>query len=755
MSKSPKKSSAQLQREYEAIIRRQQEEQQEQARLRRVQQQAAEQRLRLATARREGEGVADRIVRQTGSLTAGNLSRWLDHGAVNSVRREADTLRVTLTGGDESHVRKQTSALERVESQLKTLEKAAQKVEDRAVATQRQLASLRSRLETSTASRVDRFLSASLVSRVQQALNETARRLEVARSLADLQEAERELARTENEFGPELLRASRLADQWVARRTQLAAARQSWDALLQGNLARFVGESERGVLSASLEAAATQLELASDEAALIGVETSLKRLTKAIADASTTARASLRAEHLAAEEAALAELSEAIEAADQKHAMKFDRSGFEASQRNAAAAERAQQAGDLEGLRRELQTTRQTWQQHQQTLARNVERWEESRRAAEVALTPLLDRLTRAGENPRLQRWLGSELEPLQTRGAELRSLFDAEDFAKVAADAPQVIGAVDRLLESVRLLEQGASELERLQEQFTELEDATGGRFNETGRQNIATYLDAARAALRQGDATKLNEYCVQANGQWEKHRPAVLREFEAWQQDRDSALTVVGAAKDQLAALESDEVVVRWMGTRLGELRASIQKAEGSIEAGRFAEATRAVSGLEEQAKKIVADVAPLELQAARQRKISEGMQEAMRRMGFVVNAAGPEVPGNPESALILQAAKPGSGPIPGEISIAIEQNGAVEYDVGGAFKKEATWTEKLKRVVRSCDEAESRILEMHALLKSLGIEMDGLWWDDQPPERPTTVKTDVPVRHGALGERTQTRR
>ena len=375
MSESPKKSSAQLQREYEAIVRRQEEAQREQARLRRVQQQLAEQRQRVATARREGDGVADRILQHSEKLASGNLSRWVDHPAINVARREAATLRTTLASGDESQVRTQTSALERVESQLKTIEKAARKVEDRAAALQRQLASLRSRLETSTSSRVDRFLKAPLVSSVQQALNEVARRLELARSLADLQAIERELAQTENEFGPELLRASRLADQWIARKTQLAATRQSWEILLQSDAARFVGDSQRGVLSASFESAAAQQELVSDESALVGLDRSLKRLAQGVSEASSEAQASLRAEHLAAEEAALATLSLAMENVDLAHVSKFDRSGFGAVRLSLSAAVRCHDAGDLEGLRRELQVRAHRDRGRTSSLGRSPRAW--------------------------------------------------------------------------------------------------------------------------------------------------------------------------------------------------------------------------------------------------------------------------------------------------------------------------------------------------------------------------------------------
>ena len=104
-------------------------------------------------------------------------------------------------------------------------------------------------------------------------------------------------------------------------------------------------------------------------------------------------------------------------------------------------------------------------------------------------------------------------------------------------------------------------------------------------------------------------------------------------------------------------------------------------------------------------------------------------MNQMGFVVQAGSPllEYPGDPASASIIQAQRLGGG----AIAVSVPQEGEIWYDVDGYPMRVETNSDG--REVRSCDEAQEQIEQLHlAMEKTFGIQMGELMWEGRDPDR-----------------------
>jgi len=347
----------------------------------------------------------------------------------------------------------------------------------------------------------------------------------------------------------------------------------------------------------------------------------------------------------------------------------------------------------------------------------------------------------------RLSRFEGAEAARLvQGELDALRKLLREADRAGRSADAE---GAVSRVQRDVKRLEGELRELEAraeaqlfaanlareeaavqgLQRRLAALDTELSRKFDGAGLQGVQSALEDARAALERKDLARVSRVAQNATKALEAHGRRVRERFAEWSEERNKALAAIAEADDCVGGLEADEVVMRWCGAEVGAIRALLENATARDTDEDFSAAVTMSNQAVADTRKAVSDAQAAQLKEERRRYIAEGIVQVMQDMGFVVQAGYPVLddPARPGSDLIIQAARIGGG----AVAVSVPQEGDVWYDVDGFPKELAVGA--AGQEVRTCDEAERAITEMHAALdEAFGVQMGELMWEGKDPDR-----------------------
>lgn len=233
-----------------------------------------------------------------------------------------------------------------------------------------------------------------------------------------------------------------------------------------------------------------------------------------------------------------------------------------------------------------------------------------------------------------------------------------------------------------------------------------------------VAGQLDRAEADLK--SATTAAEV-----RQVRKQLRALSARRGQWNEERDRCQAALTDLTDRIAGLRADPVVCRWASERVDALEREAVQVQALIDAGQLAAAGQRTSALGSQIDEVIAAAQESQLREDRRNYIVDGLLQVMNEMGFVVQAGSPapEDPGVPASATIIHARRIGGG----ALAVSIPQDGPIWYDVGD-------FPMRVEQVggqpVRTCDEAEQQIEQMHkALAEAFGIETNGVQWEGKP--------------------------
>lgn len=509
------------------------------------------------------------------------------------------------------------------------------------------------------------------------------------------------------------------------------------DSFARGPLAAHAEPGRVTEIAGTVARAAGDLDRATDRAAVTDARRALAAARDEFRHAGEVAASNQRSAHLAAEGQALARLRAEFGALDSARSQKFDAPGYADVSARLTAAEQQLARGELEAVRQSVPAVRAALDAHTAEVGRRFRVWQTERDGATQAVTVARTAVRAVRDDARRARWVSPPLHDLDKRLGEADRQVTREEFVPARATATAVTQEAGRL---GALGDELATESERVAElrgRASGAQPVPGLTFDPNGARDTARHLDAADAALK---ATKLGDAQQQtaaARDRLARHEGAARDAAERWQKERDEAAAALDAARDRLATLRADAVVGRWQRNALAEWDKQLAKATADLGAARgdpdadrprFAAARRAADGLTAAEPKMLDEANRLQVQADLQAQISSGVAQVMQELGFSV-VSGAENPDDPRSAIVLQATRD-NGDL---IDVAVEHEGRIEYAVGGRLEKteEVRVVEGRDRVVKRCDQAEEQILRMHELLLQLGIETDGLKWDDQPPD------------------------
>jgi hypothetical protein len=477
------------------------------------------------------------------------------------------------------------------------------------------------------------------------------------------------------------------------------------------------------------------------------------RIEERLSELTITARARQRMASLAAEEAALEELNDRFHSVEESISRKFGGAEFDNISRRFTEIRKSLEERELERGSAAIAEGREQVRRYLERVAAAVQEWTVARNSVIDAERNLATQWSAIRGDAELRKWLTERGAKVERDLVEIARAIEREDFTAARSLVTVHSESLENELRVAKALRDVNSTVIHIQEQLEGLHELTNSRFDVVGRDNVGVYLAAAGKALSRRDVEEGRRYASEAARLLSRHREVALAQHDEFQRARDAAAERVAVARDAVAAIEQDAVVCRWKAADVRALAEQVARASASLEAGRFGDAVKGVEGISKIITELVAAVAPLEAQFSIQRQLAVGIEQALRDLGFVCDS-GEEVPGNPSTAIILQAERHLGLEVPGKINVAVEPSGRLEYNVGGAFTKDERYDDRLRRPVSSCDEAERQLLELHAVLGSMGIKTGKITWEGQPPPDDTGSALLIPDErtNDAPLERTQ---
>lgn len=255
---------------------------------------------------------------------------------------------------------------------------------------------------------------------------------------------------------------------------------------------------------------------------------------------------------------------------------------------------------------------------------------------------------------------------------------------------------------------------------------DASSSRFDAEGRDEVGRLVSGIQDAVRRKQIADPDKELDSLRSRIDEHIAVVSEQLAEWNERRAEIGALIGEAEDRVNAMKSDETLMRWAGPDIDSLREHLGALSEMADDGAFERAKDGVTDWNEKAEAVLAAVEEVQLKEEQRNYILSGVQDVLRDMGFDVEDGFPcpEDSGNPFSATILRARQVNGRSI--SVSIPHEREEEVWYEVDG-FDMNVDSQEG--QLVRTCDEAQSQLEELHEQLHGLGIEMSELWWDGKP--------------------------
>lgn len=738
MSGTPKHTNASLEAERRRRVQEEREERAREEALRRAAEEARRAAERRDRVREAAGSQAVALLTRLSALEAAAGSRFVPTGPAADLRAGAqqavDNARAAATEDAARAAQRLVGELAGRLDRLTAEVRAASQAADQLAA---EAADAEAELTRTAASASARYLPAGgpagwggELDRVRQAVNDATDAEALRRAAAELSRVRGEVRRAAADADA-AGRDAATADADARRLTE------EIDAFAAGSLAPHAETGRVASLAATAGRLAAELSRAADRAAVADVRRALAAARDEFREAAGAAAANQRSAHLAAEGQELARLRGEVEALDPARSRKFDPTGWADLEAQLDAADGRLAGGQLEAGRQALAAARTGFDAHRREVARRFRQWQAERDTATQATAAARTAVETVRGDARRVRWVATPLHDLDRRLQDADRQVVREEFVPAAAAAREVGRDAARVGTLADDLAAEADRLTELRARAAAVQPTPGRTFDPTGARDTARHLDAADTALKANKLDDARTQVAAAQDRLARHEAAALAAAARWQQESDAAAAALAAARDRLAAFVADPVVGKWQGPALAEWDGQLTRAAADLAAAtgdpdldrpRFAAAARTAAALTAAGPKLVAGANEFQVQADLQTQISDGVTRVMAELGFHVQTV-LENPGDPRSAVVLQATRD-NGDL---IDVAVEHHGRIEYSVGGRLEKaeEVQVVEGRSKVVKKCDEAEAQILRMHELLLGLGINTDGLKWDDQPPD------------------------
>ena len=675
------------------------------------------------------------------ALLAVPLSRFVDGTAVRHALGTIDRIRAGLAGHGltESQILQLTSNLEAQECRLNEMIAIANQFVARRRRQEHRMAELESEAAAFLKPLAGRFQSQVVAAHLRDQGVALRQRIAEAGTI-EMATLESEIDSFRSHLRSENQRLTSVADEAGKYELRLQELRQR----LQNASVEF------SAYWADAEAKSCLRELESIQQLLVSagelgeVQVTAVRLTQAEREFNeivVAAKGRQRAEHLAFEERALEELVDRLQTIDPVMISRFGESENRALQRQFQEIRELLKSGNLEKGRKELAGCRNSAEGFLLRLQQAITHWEAALGKANQHFQQVLVQWTPARTDVELLERLPGRGDPVEAELQKIQAEIAAEHFESAVQKSMSLQTLLATEMATARRLIELERALNLILKELTTLHEVTGARFDFVGRSNVEAYLNAGEKAVAHLQAGNAAKFLGDAQRALQAHRESAMQQFEKYRTERDSAMAKLSTASDLIQGLLQDDVVCRWNRKEVESLSEKLDRARSALADGRCIEAEKTAQSIVKTASEIVESVKPLESQADLQRRMARSIEAALAELGFDCDS-GAEDPMDPKSAIILQAERQVFGEdVPGRINVAVEPSGSLEYHVGGAFEKTNEYDARLRRPVSRCDEAEEKLLELHSILRGMGIKTTGITWDGKRPDNDTGEGLAIP--------------
>jgi len=408
---------------------------------------------------------------------------------------------------------------------------------------------------------------------------------------------------------------------------------------------------------------------------------------------------------------------------DRSLCVQHDANGYQSTRQHLATTVNLLRQHEVSQADAELTSARRALQEHRQRVETHLVKWREERRKAEESLAIVRQSVDVARDDERIFPHVQDGLRAIENKMSRLQDRFEQNHFDAVQREAAGLSAELAGAMDAAQVLAQVVDEQARL---VQAVGDASSSRFDAEGREEVGRLVSGIQDAVRRKQIADPDKELDSLRSRIDEHIAVVSEQLAEWNERRAEIGALIGEAEDRASAMASDETLMRWAGPDIDSLREHLGALSQMADDGAFERAKDGVTDWNEKAEAVLTAVEEVQLKEEQRNFILSGVQDVLRDMGFDVEDGFPcpEDSGNPFSATILRARQVNGRSI--SVSIPHEREEEVWYEVDG-FDMNVDSQEG--QLVRTCDEAQSQLEELHEQLHGLGIEMSELWWDGKP--------------------------
>lgn len=251
--------------------------------------------------------------------------------------------------------------------------------------------------------------------------------------------------------------------------------------------------------------------------------------------------------------------------------------------------------------------------------------------------------------------------------------------------------------------------------------------QLDRLGLDELVSAIDVINDLLARRDLTAARRSLKMFTTLLQEHQERVAAAGAQWQAGHDAAKAQVNAARDAVAGLRVDPVVIAWCGASVEQLVAKIDEATAQIDRGDFAAAKSMASSILTETRATVSTAQEHQLNEDYRQYMVRELQRLLPECGWAEPSLAVEDADRPDSRLLMLAERPSGGAI--VISLPHDPKEQIAFTTDGfPLRVEPAAS---GAPARTCDEAQRQIEKIQQALSSHSqIETDTLRWDGQAP-------------------------
>lgn len=430
------------------------------------------------------------------------------------------------------------------------------------------------------------------------------------------------------------------------------------------------------------------------------------------------------------------ELSRRLEA-HRNLAMEVDQKGFYDVNQTLEQADKCLLSKNVLSSRQAMRRAEETFDSFEIKFTDAAKIWQKQKEECEALLRNLSAQFNQTKELSSAETFslLNLQMQLQETKLKELNQRLERHEFSPIFNQAD----LLSQELNSIQISAQRLEQMEQVKRSLYEnIAPEMARRFDSSGVDKLHRMYESIRKAvinrMNIDFAAALMQFRTEVQAFFVKLSP----QLKQWTIRQKETQNLINARRDYIQALQNSADMKLWAAADLQEQMDVLNEQEHLCNAGQFESVQNTLTRQEQILSGINAAVQEMRNKEARREYIVNAFQTRLKELGFSISQSSLENAGNPASATILTAVKAAAGKTI-NVRLPQKENEPVMYALDGY---PFTTAKSGGKPVKSCDQAQRQLEQLHDVLKQAGIIAGKLRWEDQPPVDIQKEAMELPV-------------